>query len=152
MYDHAALTRQCLDALLAEPPRVSHELIVVDDGSTDATPGLLAGYGGRVRVVTHAANAGFARSCNDGAAVARGEFLVFLNNDTVPQPGWLDALIRHAERHPRAGAVGSKLLFPDDTVQHAGVVFVNQKSVMLSRTSSRVRPPGLPSNACAMSR
>src|SRR5437868_2539199 len=122
-YNQAALTRQCLDALLADPPRVAHELIVVDDASTDATPGLLAGYGGRVRTVTHAANTGFARSCNDGAGLARGEYLVFLNNDTAPRPGWLDALAAAADEAPRAGVVGCKLLYPDGTVQHAGLVF-----------------------------
>jgi hypothetical protein len=47
---------------------------------------------------------------------------VFLNNDVVPKAGWLDALVRYAESHPKAAAVGSKLLFPDGTVQHAGVV------------------------------
>jgi hypothetical protein len=47
---------------------------------------------------------------------------VFLNNDTVPRRGWLEALVEHAERHPVAGVVGSKLVYPNDTVQHAGVV------------------------------
>src|SRR5205823_7804546 len=93
------------------------------DDSTDTTPGLLAGYGDRIRIVTHAANAGFARSCNDGAAAARGEYLVFLNNDTVPRPGWLDALAAAADAAPRAGILGCKLLYPDGTVQHAGLVF-----------------------------
>jgi GT2 family glycosyltransferase len=123
VYNQAALSRQCLDALLADPPRVGHEVIVVDDASTDATADLLADYGGRVRVVTHAANAGFGRSCNDGAAAARGEYLVFLNNDTEPRPDWLDALCAAADAAPRAGVLGCKLLYPDGTVQHAGVVF-----------------------------
>src|SRR5262245_1615739 len=128
VFNKASLTRQCLDALLGRAPEADDgEVVVVDDGSTDATPRLLAGYGSRVRVVTHPRNVGFATACNDGAAAASGEYLVFLNNDTIPQPGWLDALVRHAKRHPRAGAVGSKLLFPDDTVQHAGVVIVERK-------------------------
>jgi GT2 family glycosyltransferase len=67
-------------------------------------------------------NSGFGIACNDGAAVARGEFFVFLNNDTIPKPQWLDALVRYADEHPKASVVGSKLLFPNDTIQHAGVV------------------------------
>jgi GT2 family glycosyltransferase len=73
--------------------------------------------------VRHEQNVGFAGACNDGAAVATGEWLVFLNNDTLPQPGWLDALLRYASSRERIGLVGSKLLFPNGTIQHAGVVF-----------------------------
>jgi GT2 family glycosyltransferase len=111
-----------LDSLLAESPKVGFELIVVDDASRDQTPAMLRAYGDAIRVITHAENAGFAQTCNDGAATARGEYLVFLNNDTVPAAGWLDALVATADAEPRVGVVGSKLLFPDDTVQHAGVV------------------------------
>jgi GT2 family glycosyltransferase len=123
VYNKASLTRQCLNVLLSHPrENVDHEIIVVDDASTDTTPELLAGYGKRIRVVTHKTNGGFAAAVNDGAAAASGEFLVFLNNDTIPQPGWLEALVRYADSHPRAAAVGSKLLFPNGTIQHAGVI------------------------------
>lgn len=118
VYNRAVLTAQCL-GLLA--PRDDVEVIVVDDGSKDWTRSLLAAHGDRIRVVTHGRNEGFARSCNDGAAVATGEFLVFLNNDTLPRTGWLDALVDHADAHPRAAVVGAKLLFPNNTIQHAGV-------------------------------
>ena len=67
-----------------------------------------------------AANGGFIAACNDGASLARGEMLVFLNNDTVPQPGWLDALLDTFDTHPDAGLVGAKLLYPDGRLQEAG--------------------------------
>src|SRR3712207_8477401 len=51
---------------------------------------------------------GFARSCNDGAAVASGEYLIFLNNDTIPQPGWLDTLVAYTDEHPDAAVVRSE--------------------------------------------
>src|SRR3954468_11916065 len=123
VYNLAEVTRRCLDRLLADPPAACElEVIVVDDGSRDATPELLAGYGDRIRAVTHPRNLGYATACNGGAAGASGELLVFLNNDTLPLPGWLDALVGHAAAHPAAGAVGGKLLYPDGTVQHAGMV------------------------------
>ena len=122
VHNRAGLTRQCIDAILSAPPSAAHELVVVDDASSDATADVLAAYGDRVRVLTRERNAGFATACNEGAAAARGELLVFLNNDTIPHPGWLDALVREAERHPGTAAIGSKLLFPDGSVQHAGVV------------------------------
>src|SRR5262245_32739230 len=123
VHDHAAVTRQCLNVLRARPPKtVTHEIIVVDDGSRDLTADLLASYGDEIRVVTHPTNLGFAAACNDGPAVASGELLVFLNNDTLALVGWLDALARYADSHPGAAVVGSKLIFPDNTIQHAGVV------------------------------
>jgi O-antigen biosynthesis protein len=65
-------------------------------------------------------NAGFVGSCNRGAAKARGEYLLFLNNDTIVKSGWLDALLETFQLEPRAGLVGSKLLFPDGRLQEAG--------------------------------
>jgi GT2 family glycosyltransferase len=123
VHNRAGLTRQCLDSLLASPAaRAEVELVIVDDRSSDATPEMLESYGDRIRVVHHDRNLGFGVSCNDGAAAASGDWLVFLNNDTLPQPGWLDALLTYAAPRDRLGAVGAKLLFPNDTIQHAGVV------------------------------
>src|SRR3954447_13778394 len=111
------LTRQCLDTLLSLPYRKADpEIIVVDDGSDEATARMLAAYGERVRVVRHERNLGFSISCNDGAAAARGRYLVFLNNDTIPLSSWLDVLVDYAEAHPRAAMLGSKLLFPDGSI------------------------------------
>jgi len=125
VFNRWALTRACLDAIAAAPLGGDAEIIVVDDGSNDETPAMLAACvaaGDPLRAVTHARNGGFAIACNDGAAAAGGEYVVFLNNDTLPQPGWLAALVAEADAHPEAAAVGAKLLFPDGTVQHAGVV------------------------------
>ena len=119
-HNRAALTRRCLDAVFAAtPPDV--EVVVVDDASTDDTAAMLAAEP-RVRVVSLAKNGGFAVACNAGAEAAAADCLVFLNNDTEPQPGWLQALLAYADAHPNAAVVGSKLLFPDGTLQHAGVV------------------------------
>jgi GT2 family glycosyltransferase len=122
VHGRAGLTRQCIDAILAEPPAAGFEVIVVDDASPDDTAAVLAAYKDTIRVVARDENGGFARACNDGAAATRGEHLVFLNNDTIPTAGWLDALVAVADGEPRAAVVGSKLLFPNDTIQHAGVV------------------------------
>lgn len=122
VHGKAELTRSCLDAVLAELPG-DCEIVVVDDASPDSTPELLAGYGDAIRIVSRKQNGGFARACNDGAAAARGKLLLFLNNDTEPRAGWLEALRGYAERHPAAAVLGAKLLYPGEVVQHAGVVF-----------------------------
>ncbi|HET7416405.1 MAG TPA: glycosyltransferase [Solirubrobacterales bacterium] len=118
----AQLTARCLDMVLSELP-ADCEVVVVDDASPDETPALLAGYGEAIRTLRLEENVGFARACNAGAEAAHGELLVFLNNDIEPLPGWLAALREYAAGHPEAVAVGAKLLYPNGTVQHAGVVF-----------------------------
>jgi O-antigen biosynthesis protein len=74
------------------------------------------------RVVETGVNLGFAAGNNRLAALARGEFLVFLNDDTEVQPRWLEALLETADAHPAAGAVGSRILHPNGTLQEAGSV------------------------------
>jgi len=122
VHGNAALTRRCLELVLADLPP-DCEVVVVDDASTDETPAMLSEFGERIRVLTMAENAGFSRACNEGAAAAGGELVVFLNNDTEPRPGWLWALLEYAEREPGADVVGARLVYPTGTVQHAGVVF-----------------------------
>jgi len=100
---------------------VVRQTIVVDDDSTDGTAALLASLGGDVQVIRNTENLGFATACNQGARAARGRHVVFLNNDTVPLPGWLTPLIAELDADPTVAVVGSKLLYPDDTIQHAGV-------------------------------
>ena len=120
-----AHTLACLRALAAHPPAVAFEVIVVDDASPDDTLAKLGAIAG-LRVHARPSNGGFIAACNEGAALARGEMLVFLNNDTIPQPGWLDALLRTFDTQPDVGLVGAKLLYPDGRLQEAGgVVFAD---------------------------
>jgi GT2 family glycosyltransferase len=123
-YNGAHLLSSCLEALFAHPPeRCEWEVIVVDDASDDGTAERFAAYDERLSLIAREANGGFATACNEGAAAAgEADFLVFLNNDTVPVPGWLDALADAAAAHPEAAAFGSRLLYPDGTIQHAGVM------------------------------
>jgi GT2 family glycosyltransferase len=123
-YNGAHLLSTCLESLFAHPPESCEmEVVVVDDASGDGTVERLADHAPALTLVAHKDNKGFAISCNDGAAAAgEVDFLVFLNNDTVPLPGWLDALVDEVSGDAEVGAVGSKLLYPDGTVQHAGVM------------------------------
>lgn len=123
VYGQFAHTLACLRALAAHPPDAAFEVLVVDDGSGDETPEALPRIAG-LRYHRRAENGGFIAACNDGAALAKGQVLVFLNNDTVPQPGWLDALLATFDADPDAGLVGAQLLYPDGRLQEAGgVVF-----------------------------
>jgi len=117
------LTRQCLTTLASLTTMPEYEVIVVDNASTDGTAEFLAELGGDVQIIRNPENFGFAIACNQGAKAARGEYLLFLNNDTIPTEGWLNALVDEVERHPDVAVVGSKLLYEDGTIQHAGVAF-----------------------------
>jgi GT2 family glycosyltransferase len=112
-------TLSCLRAIAGHAPAMAIEVIVVDDGSSDETLATLPQVSG-LRYHRRASNGGFIAACNDGAAMARGEVLVFLNNDTVPQPGWLEALLATFSQHANVGLVGAKLVYPDGTLQEAG--------------------------------
>jgi GT2 family glycosyltransferase len=119
VFNNFDYTCRCLESMLRYPSVAKAEIILVDDGSTDAT--LLAGriFGG-VRIIRNAGNLGFVGSVNAGAVVARGHHLLFLNNDTEVQAGWLDELLETFTRDPRIGVVGSKLLSTDGTLQEVG--------------------------------
>jgi GT2 family glycosyltransferase len=121
VHNRSALTSACLDALLEHRPEAT-EIMVVDDASSDSTPLTLSSYGDSIQVVETLGQHGFGSACNAGAGAARGRLLAFLNNDTIPTEGWLDALAGEADAHPDVGIVGAKLLWPDNTIQHAGVV------------------------------
>lgn len=116
-------THHCLAALRACGDSTPFEVILIDDEPEGDTADRLEGYC-HLRVIRNRRNLGFVHSCNRGAAQARGEFLVFLNNDTQVQPGWLDSLRDTFDRLPQAGLVGSRLIYPDGRQQEAGgIVF-----------------------------
>jgi GT2 family glycosyltransferase len=120
LFNRLDLTQPCIESVMQHTPADQYELIVVDNGSTDGTADYLATLDG-VTVVSNRDNAGFARACNQGARAARSDKLLFLNNDTVVHEGWLQMLLDCLEQHPEAGILGCRLLYPDGTVQHAGV-------------------------------
>ncbi len=127
VYNSYRHTYHCLASLQHRGSTVALEAIVVDDCSTDETRAELSRFEGLV-VIDNAENLGFVGSCNAGAARAHGEYLVFLNNDTQVQPGWLEALIGTFEAYPDAGLVGSRLIYPDGRQQEAGGIIFRDGS------------------------
>lgn len=127
VYNHVDHTLACLRALAAHPPSVACEILVVDDGSSDATVQWMPQISGlRYEVREH--NGGFIEACNDGVSRTRGRYVVLLNNDTVPQPGWLEALLDTFATVADAGLVGSQLLYPDGRLQESGGVIFGDGS------------------------
>ncbi|HEX6385857.1 MAG TPA: glycosyltransferase family 2 protein [Anaerolineae bacterium] len=107
-FNNLVFNRLCLESLLVNTEYPKYEIIVVDNGSTDGTPAYLRELAWRhphVRVLFNDANRGFAAANNQGLALARGEILVLLNNDTIVPRGWLAALIQHL-KDPAVGLAG----------------------------------------------
>ena len=127
VHGNFTLTRDCLRSL-ARSTDGAPEVIVVDNGSADATPRELPALGralfdDKFRYIRFEENRNFAPACNAGAREAAGDFVFFLNNDTLLSSGWLPPLLRRFRSVPRLGAAGPLLTYPDNTVQHLGVTF-----------------------------
>jgi glycosyltransferase involved in cell wall biosynthesis len=128
VFNKAEFTKNCIESIYrATGDTLAFEVIIIDNGSTDATARLLEGEMKRrpnLRVITNTTNTGFAGANNSGAAIAQGEYLVFLNNDTEVLAGWLQPLVQRLKNDDALGIVGAKLLYPDRTIQHCGIEFV----------------------------
>jgi GT2 family glycosyltransferase/SAM-dependent methyltransferase len=121
VYNHVEYTVCCLASILRHVPQCSFEVIIVDDGSHDETPNILQDVQ-NIRYCRNETNVGFLRSCNKGATLARGQYLLFLNNDTQVLEGWLDELVNTFQEQSDVGLVGSKLLYPNGVLQEAGAI------------------------------
>jgi GT2 family glycosyltransferase len=119
--DNRRLLARCLAGLETRTAYRAIEILVVNNQSRDPETVRFLGRL-RHRVIDYPHAFDFARINNLAAKQARGDYLLFLNDDTEAlEPTWLDAMLEHAQR-PEVGAVGARLLFPNRTIQHAGVV------------------------------
>lgn len=118
------VTYACLAALLLAWNKATFEVILVDDASTDETAKIEDLVSG-ITVIHNEEAQRFIRACNAGVEKARGKYVVLLNNDTEPTAGWLDALMDAFDRFPNVGLAGSKLLYPDGSLQDAGGIIWN---------------------------
>ena len=123
--DRVALLRRCVESIHARTEYQPIEIIVVDNGSVEEKTKTFLRQNereGNIRVVVETSPFNYSRLNNRAAAEARGDVLIFLNNDTeIDDSGWLTEMVSHAVR-ARVGAVGARLWYPDGTLQHGGVI------------------------------
>ncbi len=121
VYGKVEYTLQCLASISKHPSKTKYEVLVVDDCSPDDSFSILERIKG-IRLVKNTKNLGFVRTCNHGASLARGEYLHFLNNDTTVTDGWLDELVKTFANFEGTAIAGSKLVYPDGSLQEAGAI------------------------------
>lgn len=127
VYNLWQMSKNCLQSLANNKVNCELEIILVDNASSDATIQEAESYGRELfgehfRYLRHNENLGFAKACNAGAKIAKGEFLFFLNNDTCVKANWCQPLLQKLEQDNMA-AVGPLLLYPNGRNQHCGVGF-----------------------------
>ena len=111
------LLRRCLQSLYDQPQGVRFEVVVVDNASADGAPDVVAAEFPQVTLVRNAENRGFSAANNQAAALARGRYFFFLNNDTVVPPNTLRQFLDFAQANPSVGMVGPRLRGGDGTFQ-----------------------------------
>jgi GT2 family glycosyltransferase len=109
----------CLRSIKDNPPGCEYEVIVVDNASDDGTVGPLQQQYPFVRLIANKENRGFAGANNQGLDVAAGQYIFFLNPDTVVKPGAVNILLNFMEKNPDVGACGPRLVFEDGRIQRS---------------------------------
>jgi GT2 family glycosyltransferase len=128
VFNQLRYTVHCLESILTARTKTPFEIIVVNDGSSDATKRLLA-MCPQIRSVDVEHNQGFIEACNRGADAARGTNILFLNNDTHVLDDWLDELSNTLASDSRIAIVGSQLIYPNGVLQEAGAIVLSDGTI-----------------------
>ena len=111
------LTAQAVQSIFDTNPQISLEIVVVDNSTKQEEQ--YSSYHPNVIVLPNVENKGFAHGCNTGAAVAKGEYLLFLNSDTIMQPDTLDASVQYMHEHSNVGGLGVQVVLQNGELDHA---------------------------------
>lgn len=111
------LTEQTVRSILESRPTISYEIIIVDNSTKEAER-YTAEYD-RVLIMPPVENKGFSHGCNTGAAIAKGEYILFLNSDTIMQQDTLDQSIIYLRKHSEIGCLGVQMVLEDGALDHA---------------------------------
>ena len=138
-WNTSALLIQCLDSIYQAVPRLTFEIIVVDNGSTDDSVSAICNKFPDVRIISNDLNLGFAKANNQGLAAGRGRYFLLLNSDTLVLPDALNRLVAVADHNPGVGIIGPKLLNMDGTLQKSWATFPTFWSELIGKNFRRRR-------------
>jgi len=127
VYNQWDYTYNCLNSIYENTKGIDYEIIVADDVSNDETVNI-KNYIKNIKVVRNKENQRFLLNCNNAAKYAKGEYVLFLNNDTSVHNDWLKYLLDIFVRYENVGAAGAKLVYEDGRLQEAGGIMWDDAS------------------------
>jgi len=116
-------TMKCLQYIISQSSLHNIEVIMIDNDSDPRTKKLLANLGDFAKVIVNKKNESYSKANNQGADIATGKYLVFMNNDIETNTGWMESLETVFDNNPDIAIQGAKLTYPDNRIQHAGIVW-----------------------------
>lgn len=137
-FNSARYIDACLSSIQEHTRDVSHEVIVIDNASSDATVEALRRYG-HVRLFVRQTNAGLSSAINEAVALSRGVYIASLNPDVEVRPGVLSTLVEYLKCHADVGVVAPRLINPDGTLQLSCRAFPGYATALFNRHSTLTR-------------
>jgi len=153
-YNTRSLLRECLRSIVETVEGITYEIVVVDNGSSDASPQMVAEAFPEAVLIENRDNLGFAAANNQAIRLARGRHILLLNSDAVLLPGAVSCMVRFLDAHPAVGMVGAQLLNPDGSFQasFADLPTLVGEVLLLTKLARLVLPPTYPSYPAERSR
>jgi len=133
-YNTRDFLKGCLHSIESTLNGLKAEILVVDNNSEDGSTRMVEEAFPATRVIANPTNLGYAKAVNQGIEASEGQYILILNADTVIRPQAIQSLISFLEKHPGAGIVGPKLLYPDGRLQHSCRTFYDFKTLLWRRT------------------
>jgi|GEM_PF-1697103 len=127
--NQTTMAGECLHAIARNTQHIPYEIIVVDDGSPGDVQEYLKTMSDELdfKLILKDKTEGFGKACNAGIKNAKGADIVIMHTDVLVDKGWLSGLVKTAEKESKAGIIGARLVYPDGSIQHAGITF-NQET------------------------
>ena len=138
-YHHSHLLRDSLESVHLTVKEIQFEVIVVDNSFKDEGLESVLNQFPETRLIDNSTNLGFACANNQGAEVAKGDFLLFINPDTIIKEGAIEAMLEHLRSNPSVGIIGPKVLNPNGTIQYSCRKFPTIWSGLFNRYSLMTR-------------
>ncbi|MFA7626010.1 MAG: glycosyltransferase [Candidatus Kapaibacterium sp.] len=132
LFNKSELTKNCLESLYRFTDKKLFEIILIDNDSTDNTREVVSIFEreyDNIIYIKNSRNLGYSRANNIGARIAKYDYILLLNNDTIIMRNWLKPMTDILDDDSKVAAVGAKLLYEDNTIQHAGVAIIKDLSI-----------------------
>ena len=131
------LLRVCLNSLFKETKDIRFEVILIDNVSTDGSASMVVNEFPEVTLIENKVNRGFAAACNQGVKIARGNYILLLNPDTVVIDGAVQKTVSYADEHSDAGVVGCQVLLNDTEIQKTCFSYPSIAGLLIQKTGLR---------------